>query len=454
MRPLWICVLALVCALPAAAQERVSHGFFHDVTLTRPAQPATHTVLLLGTGDDNATAAALARDGALVAAIDVARLQAAFAQDPGPCAFPDGDLENLSHWLQGYARLPDYRPPVLVGQGDGAAITYAMAAQANRGVFAGVITRGALPPLALGKPPCKGAGRLFKASTPIPGTMALQAVPTLATPWLALGDARELPELQAFAAAIDGAAVRAHGNALPPLVAAVRAFATASARTQPAPPPADVRDLPLVEVPATGTARPVFAVLLSGDGGWAGLDAEVAAALAARGIPVVGFDSLRYFWSARTPDGLARDLDRVVRAYAARWQRPRVLLIGYSQGADVLPFAVNRLPASTNATVAHTVLMGLGKRASFEFHVGNWLSAGDDDALEIAPEVLRLSAEHTLCIEGEGDKDATCAALPPGHVTVRTLPGGHHFGGDYARLAELILSSTCASPAPVRPSAH
>ncbi|MDR7193023.1 AcvB/VirJ family lysyl-phosphatidylglycerol hydrolase [Luteimonas terrae] len=447
MRLVWICVFALSFGFPAAAQERVSHGFFHDIALTRPAQPATHTVLLLGTGHDAATASALAREGALVASIDVKHLQAAFAKDAGVCAFPDGDLENLSHWLQGYARLPDYRPPVLVGQGDGAAIGYAMAAQADRGVFAGVITRGALPPLALGKPPCKGAGTLFNASTPVQKTVALQAVQTLATPWLALGDVRELPELQAFVAAINGAAVRAHGHEVPPLVAAVRAFATASARTQLAPPPADVRDLPLVEVPTTGTAQPVFAVLLSGDGGWAGLDAEVAAALAARGIPVVGFDSLRYFWSARTPDGLARDLDRVVRAYAMRWQRPRVLLIGYSQGADVLPFAVNRLPISTRATVAHTVLMGLGKRASFEFHLGNWLSAGDDDALEIAPEVLRLSADRTLCIEGEGDSDATCASLPPGHVTVRTLPGGHHFGGDYARLADLIGEGVRASAA-------
>jgi len=272
--------------------------------------------------------------------------------------------------------------------------------------------------------------------------VTLQAVPTLSTPWLALGDARTLPGLQAFAARTAGAAVRGHGDALAPLVAGVRTLAAASARTQPAPPPADVRDLPLVEVPATGAAQPVFAVLLSGDGGWAGLDAEVADALARRGIPVVGFDSLRYFWSARTPDGLAHDLDRVVRAYAARWQRPRVLLIGYSQGADVLPFAVNRLPAATRATVARTVLMGLGKRASFEFHVGNWLSAGDDDALDIAPEVLRLSAERTLCIQGEGDSDATCATLPPGHVTVHTLPGGHHFGGDYATLADLIVRST------------
>ncbi|MEN4904031.1 AcvB/VirJ family lysyl-phosphatidylglycerol hydrolase [Luteimonas sp. TWI1416] len=444
----WGVVAVLLLAGPAGAQERLRHGFFEEVVLTRPAGQATHTVLLLDQGEGRAIAQALAADGALVAEIDVPRLQAALARDGGACAFPDGDLENLSHWLQGYARLPDYRPPVLVGQGAGAAIVYAMAAQAQPGVFAGAVTRGALPPLALGKPPCRGAGTLFAARTPQPDTVALQPVRALAMPWLALGSAAELSELQRFARGIDGAAVRAHGDAPAPLRAAVQRLARLSARAQPAAPPADVRDLPLVEVPAHGPAQPMFAILLSGDGGWAGLDTEVADALAARGIAVVGFDSLRYFWSARTPDGLARDIDRVIRRYAARWGRTRVLLIGYSQGADVLPFAVNRLPAATRATVAHTVLIGLGRRASFEFHVGNWLSAEDPDALEIAPEVRRLSADHVLCIEGEGDHDATCAALPPGHVTVRTLPGGHHFDGDYARLAGTILGSVGGAEAP------
>ena len=103
------------------------------------------------------------------------------------------------------------------------------------------------------------------------------------------------------------------------------------------PPPATLADLPLVEVPATGTGD-TFAVLLSGDGGWAGLDQDVAAALSTQGIPVVGLDSLRYFWTPRTPDGLAADTDRMIRYYLAHFVKQRVLLIGYSQGADVLPF--------------------------------------------------------------------------------------------------------------------
>ncbi len=40
-------------------------------------------------------------------------------------------------------------------------------------------------------------------------------------------------------------------------------------------PPQSLEDLPLVEVPADTEAGDTFAVFLSGDGGWAGLDKEV-----------------------------------------------------------------------------------------------------------------------------------------------------------------------------------
>ncbi|WP_267118724.1 virulence factor, partial [Xanthomonas sacchari] len=88
----------------------------------------------------------------------------------------------------------------------------------------------------------------------------------------------------------------------------------------------------------------VFAIFVSGDGAWAGLDQQIAGALAKAGIPVVGGDSRRYFWSERTPQGFATDLDRIYRHYSHLWQRGRVGLIGFSQGADVLPAAYNQLP--------------------------------------------------------------------------------------------------------------
>src|SRR3546814_3102258 len=99
-----------------------------------------------------------------------------------------------------------------------------------------------------------------------------------------------------------------------------------------------------------------FAVLLSGDGGWAGLDKDVGEALKMHGIPVVGIDSLRYFWGKRTPDGLAQDVDRIIRYYAQRWHRHHVLLIGYSQGANVLPFAYNRLRSEEHTSELQSLM--------------------------------------------------------------------------------------------------
>ena len=201
-------------------------------------------------------------------------------------------------------------------------------------------------------------------------------------------------------------------------------------------------DLPIIEIPAQpGTpSGDSFALIMSGDGGWAGLDKEVAQALTAQGIPVVGLDSLRYFWSARTPDGLAADTDRMIRYYLAHWARKRVLLIGYSQGADVLPFAVNRLPPATRARIALTALMSMSEHALFEFHVSSWIS-DDNSGPATLPEVNRISGTPVLCIYGEDDRDSLCPKLDPSKVRIVKLKGGHHFNGDYAALARAILAS-------------
>jgi type IV secretory pathway VirJ component len=201
-------------------------------------------------------------------------------------------------------------------------------------------------------------------------------------------------------------------------------------------------DLPVVEVPAAGGSghSDRLAIMFSGDGGWAGLDQGVAAALAAQGIPVVGVDSLRYFWKARTPDGLAADTDRLIRYYLAHFAKQRVLLIGYSQGADVLPFALNRLPAATRAHVALGAVLGISTHALFEFHLSSWVSDSDSGPATL-PELERLHDLPLLCIYGSDEHDSPCAKLHSAGAIVAELQGGHHFDGDYAGLARRIIAA-------------
>lgn len=432
----------------------MSHGRFKDVTLYRPRGEATQFVLFLS-GDNgwngvvNDMAQMLADRGALVAGISVPQLFAQLEADASQCVFPDGDLENLSHFVQGYARLSTYHTPLLVGYSSGATLAYAMLAQAPGATFAGAISLGFCPGLDLKKPLCRGEGVHFTAGKDGHGVDLIPAA-HLPAQWIALHGTRDrvcsTRAAQSFATQVAGAQFVLLPNVAhfytapkdwqPQFLAAYDKLAAATRPALP-PPPATLADLPLIEVKAQKPGD-AFAVLVSGDGGWAGLDQNVAAALAARGVPVVGLDSLRYFWTRRTPSGVASDLDRILRYYAAHWKRSRVVLIGYSQGADVLPFALNRLPLATRPLVVQTVLMGLGQKASFEFHVGNWL--GDDpDAVAIAPEARRLNGAQTLCIYGSDETDSLCPKLPGSSVHAQMLPGGHHFDGAYDELAALIL---------------
>lgn len=142
-------------------------------------------------------------------------------------------------------------------------------------------------------------------------------------------------------------------------------------------------------------------LLVSGDGGWASIDKSLAAALAADGIPGVGLDSLHYFWTRRTPDEAGRDLRRILDHYLAAWQTDKVLLIGYSRGADVLPFMASRLPPELTARTSLIALLGAEHSVDFEFRIADWLPGSMKDApYRVQPEVEKLLGKNVLCIYG------------------------------------------------------
>ncbi|MBL8272123.1 AcvB/VirJ family lysyl-phosphatidylglycerol hydrolase [Steroidobacter sp.] len=437
----WYVVLLVVFG-PDALAETLSHGRFDKIAVYRPQGEPRQTVLFFSGERGWSTelepiAQSLARQGALVAGIDAPAFFRNLEKDGGNCVSPDGDLENLSHFLQAYYRLPTYRPALLIGERTGAEFVHAMLAQAPAGTFGGGISLGFCPMRNLKKPLCPSS----KAAT----------APPLSAPWMVLqgvNDRQCRDAAKGFLAKVKQAEIVAvagddYGDGdfhtWEPQFAA--AFQRLAARTRGLPPvnAAELKDLPIVEVPATGKSDDTLAVLISGDGGWAGIDKELAAALSKQGMPVVGLDSLRYFWKARTPESTAADVDRLLRHYMSAWKKQSVLLIGFSQGADVMPFVVNRLPAATRERLRLVGLLSLSQTAVFEFHLQNWLGA-DKGAIPVAPELLRMKGVRGLCVYGADETDSLCAQPAAKALQVVKLSGGHHFDGNYANLASLLLS--------------
>ena len=194
-----------------------------------------------------------------------------------------------------------------------------------------------------------------------------------------------------------------------------------------------------------------MAVIISGDGGWAGIDRQIGEFLAHKGIPVVGLNSLAYFWTKRTPDGSARDLERILVHYLRLWKKKKVILIGYSLGADVLPFMANRLPKESLSRVSLIALLGPGRRADFEFHLTEWLGRpSEETTYPIRPEVEKLKGTRLLCFYGEAETNSLCRDLGPALAKDVAISGGHHFGGNYDAIGETILSEVKSPRDPLK----
>ena len=274
-------------------------------------------------------------------------------------------------------------------------------AQANPSSYRGAVSVSFCPLLALPRTP--GRGRGLDVTRADHDEFRLAPSPLVQGRWVVVQPEDDPPCPPTLVR--DFARQVAHAKVLPApdgsagLASRVRAaflgIAGAPREEDRSTPAADVADLPLVELRATGTPVGSLAVMLSGDGGWASIDRDIGGALAARGVDVVGLNSLRYFWTRRTPDSATADLDRVLRHYLAAWGAARVLLLGYSRGADVLPFLAARLAPDLRARVAVVALLGPARSVDFEFHLSDWVADADRATeLPIRPEVEKLRGMH------------------------------------------------------------
>lgn len=201
-----------------------------------------------------------------------------------------------------------------------------------------------------------------------------------------------------------------------------------------------VASMPLIDAPTTAPGD-TLAVLYSGDGGWTGVDKGIAGVLGKAGVPTVGVNSLRYFWSPRTPAGAAADLTAVIERYKARWKRTRVVLIGYSFGADALPIIVANLPAQVRAQVSLTALVAVDHDGELQFHLADWLNKSAPTAYTIAPVLAQLASITPLvCIYGDQETDDACPTFSPRIIKQVKLTGGHHFDGDFNAVGQAILN--------------
>ncbi|MDA8137427.1 MAG: hypothetical protein M0036_02135 [Desulfobacteraceae bacterium] len=429
--------LHLLLATSVAFAEKLDLPRLGPVAITGAVGPPAGVVILFSDpGSKEPIPAeslrALAEAGQIVAVVNTVQYLAAMDKTEAECQRAADDVAALKSKLLLRQHLSPSTATVLAGAGAAGALAYAVLAQSETGQFSGAVSFQFSPELPGKKPLCPGApytktktgfrylpvehlNGFWRIATPSPNDEFLRPY------------TRNHPEFIFPLRDYDDLS-----SAVISVLADLKHPSLAAADT--------IEDLPLVLLPCDHHGQ-TMAIVYSGDGGWRDLDKQIGQELQKRGIPVVGLDTLRAFWHRQTPEAAADGLARIIDHFTRVWSTPDILLIGYSFGADLIPFMVNRLKPSAREHIRLISLLALSHSADFEIHVSGWFSrSSSSDALPLAPELKKLDSSQIQCFLGTDESDESgCTDASLAGVEIIKVAGGHHFDGDYGALARKIM---------------
>jgi type IV secretory pathway VirJ component len=330
-----------------------------------------------------------------------------------------------------------------MGYSSGATLVYGILAQARPGTFSGGISVGFCPDIELPKMLCQINGLTEKVF--VSGKSYLfQPDAKLGNPWIVLNGKLDkvcnYTEVEDFVKKTTDAELITlskvgHGfsrwsDFMPQWKDAYMRIIQKSEKIEPSTVKIEeVKDLPLV---ITNTViqnnNAPIALLISGDGGWYGFEQSIADNLSKQGIPTIGLDSKKYFWTRSSPEETAADITKALMYYSKQWGKERFMLIGYSLGAEIIPFIVNRLTVEMKSKVTSVVLLSPETKTDFEIHISNMLGMGNhQNTYNVTEEIIKMQPVPTLMIFGEGEKSKIQGLLKGTLVKIRLIPGDHHY---------------------------
>jgi type IV secretory pathway VirJ component len=425
---------------PALSNVPVDAGLLGKPRIILPAGPVRGEVFLFsdkqGWGtDEDALAASLQDKQVIVVGIDTKVLLGALnARPTNDCIYLVSDIEALSRRIQRAIGDSRYQSPIIAGMGTSGAFALAIAAQTPNATIKQTVAIDPTMVLPLVKPLCTDAPRISVSG----GSIYSLSPHGLKNP---------VDVIYTDAASTDG---RAHTLELKKQGFAIQtrdvtedprqAVLSAIDRALRVAVPSDhsVGDLPLVQLP-TAPGFGTMAIIYSGDGGWRDIDKSIGDVFQKEGVPTIGVDSLRYFWSKKKPDETARDMAHIIDTYTKLWGVDHVILVGYSFGADILPSAYDLLLVSDKKKVVEVSLLGISTTANYQISVGAFLgnSAGDGPTL---PNIGKIQAPMIQCFYGALETDSACLKLQGTGSELIKTSGGHHFDGRYDVLAHEIVN--------------
>lgn len=446
-------------SIAGSLPDSVTVAPFGRVYVYNPVSTSTNVVIMIsGDGGWKSGVVAFAQEFSkmnnLVIGVDILRYFKDLRQRTDECYHVAADFVELATAIEKKYNFPEYKPAIIMGYSSGATLVYGILAQSRPGTFIGGISVGFCPDIELPKMLCETNGLTEKVD--VTGkSYFLEPDARLGNHWIVLqGKLDKVCDFDVVAdfikkttdAELITLPATGHGfskwsDFMPQWKEAYIRLTEKQGKDQLAQGSADrVKNLPLVITKAKIPEREKpIALLISGDGGWYSFEQSIADILAGESIPTIGLDSKKYFWKRRTPEQTADDIAVSLKYYSKEWGQERFILIGYSLGAEIVPFIINRLPQEMKANIISSVLLSPDISTDFEIHISNMLGMGNrQNTYNVADEINAMQPVPTLIIFGSGEKTEVPDLMKGKVATVKKIPGDHHYKFDIPLIIRTI----------------
>lgn len=179
---------------------------------------------------------------------------------------------------------------------------------------------------------------------------------------------------------------------------------------------------------------------ITGDGGFNKFSTALCESLNKKGYDVFALDAKSYFYNKKTPEQTAFDVRSYLNKKIAVRNNKQIALIGYSFGADVLPFVLNRLPKNIFDNITASFLMACSGTTDFEIHWFDIFGGNKKRNMDVVSEINKLTIENIVIINGSDEQDLQLNKISLKKYTHEVLPGGHHFDGDTEEITTVIMN--------------
>lgn len=182
-----------------------------------------------------------------------------------------------------------------------------------------------------------------------------------------------------------------------------------------------------------------FVFYISGDGGFNSFSTDLCAEINKAGYPIAAMNAKSYFWEKKTPEQTTADIVTYLQQQFSCRKNQQLILAGYSFGADVMPFIVNRLPDTLKKKLVSVVMLSPATSTDFEVHILDMFGSSKKRSMDVVAEINKISLVKTATIFGHDESGFPVKDIKLKNYSNETLPGGHHFNDDTDEVARRMM---------------